>query len=156
MGSGSLVELTITGTLAVILFLIGYVFLRTSRKKKRVFYEKTLRCTEQVEAEVEKIEEVLEKNTGNYHAMYYPVYTYRINNSNYTTSQKSKIGIKPGKLKQGQRVILFYNPNNPADFYVPVEDNTHTCRVLYNISLIVRATACLTFLIGILVTALLA
>lgn len=156
MDSGSSVGLTITGTLAVILFLIGYVFLRTSRKKKRVFYEKTLRCTEQVKAEVEKIEEVLEKNTGNYHAKYYPVYTYRINNSNYTTSQKSKIGIKPGKLKQGQRVILFYNPRNPADFYVPAEDNEYTCKVFYNISIAARVAACVTFFVGTLVTILVA
>lgn len=154
MDSGSLVELTITGASAAIFFLIGYVFLRISRKQKRVFYEKTLRCTEQVEAEVEKIEEVLEKNTGNYYAMYYPVYTYRINNSNYSTSQKSRLGIKPGKLKQGQRVILFYNPRNPADFYVPAEDNEHTCRIFYNISVIVRVAACVTFLIGISTTAL--
>ena len=154
MNSGLLIGLVITVALTAVFFLIGYIFLRISRKWRRIFYERTLRCTVQTEAEVKEVVKVLERNVDSYYTMYYPVYTYRLNNNGYITSQRSQTGIKPGTLKPGQHVVLFYNPYNPTDFYVPAEDNEHTCRVFYNISIAIRVAACATFLIGILVTTL--
>ena len=150
MNLGFIIGFAVTGGLTAIFFLIGYIFLKISRKWRRIFYERSLRCTVQTEAEVKEIVKVLERHVDNYYTMHYPVYTYRTNNN--ITSQRSQTGIKPEALKPGQHVILFYNPYDPTDFYVPAEDNEHTCRVFYNISVATRVAACVTFLIGILVT----
>lgn len=154
MNSGLLIGLVITVVLTAVFFLIGYIFLRISRKWKRIFYERTLRCTVQTEAEVKDIAKVLERNVDSYYMIYYPIYTYRINNNRI--SQISQTGIKPETLKPGQHVVLFYNPYNPADFYVPAEDNEYTCKVFYNISIAARVAACVTFFVGTLVTILVA
>lgn len=75
-------------------------------------------CTGQTLGVVSNIQKIgnltLTRQGGNRH--YFTEFTYMVNEVEYVKS--SKIGTAGASFKQGMQVTVFYNPDNPNDYYV--------------------------------------
>ncbi len=56
--------------------------------------------------------------SGGYKRIYYPMYEFQIGNDIYQV--KSPVGYSNSCASKGQKVDLYYNPQNPKVFYVPI------------------------------------
>ena len=103
----------IFGSIGGIFFIIGMCIIN-SRKKK------ALRCTSSVWGKVKDITRHISHSTnGGRSSTYHPVYEYTIGNLTYV--KESPYGISNLKFAIGQDVEIFYNPQDPHDYYVPSE-----------------------------------
>lgn len=69
------------------------------------------RCTKETTATVIQLEN---SNSDNKVELYYPVIEYEVNGDVY--SGESSIGVKSDKYKVGQKIKIFYNPNEVSEF----------------------------------------
>jgi len=93
---------------------IGAALWRKNGKMKKA-------CTAQTEGAVCDVEQEIDYSTdddGHTRAtkMYYPVFTYLANGGTYVN--RSATGRSSTKLQVGMNVTVFYNPDNPDQYYV--------------------------------------
>ena len=77
---------------------------------------KRLKCSEEVEATVEKL---IPNNDPEAGRSYYPVFSYRYEGEDY--SVKSNFSSWFIKLSEGQQVTLFIDPHKPESIWFPKE-----------------------------------
>ena len=77
-------------------------------------FKKVSRCTDSVEAVVSDIDVDFE----NKQTMYYPVYSFSYNGSDY--EKRSSVGISGDVVRRvGDRLVLNINPENANNYYDP-------------------------------------
>ena len=76
-------------------------------------------CVTETTATVQEIKEERIKIVDDYNYTWYPIYQYYVNGE--PVVQKSEFGGDEGTFQKGQQVILYYNPENPNEIFVPEE-----------------------------------
>lgn len=100
---------------------LGIVFTGLGIVFKSVFTKKAEACTAQTTAVVEEINREVNLSTGiDSYRSWFPVFSYKANNRKITV--RSKIGHEKKIFEKGQKVTLFYNPDNVREYYVPEEN----------------------------------
>lgn len=81
------------------------------------------RCTIETKGTVlEIIEEKIDNSNESVDHKYYPVIAYDAGAIKY--EEQSKNGSNPSKYRAGQEVDMYYNKENPQDFYLKGEAST--------------------------------
>lgn len=113
---------TIILTILVAAFLLlGIVFISLSLGIKTFFDKKKAVCTVKTEAIVTEVNrEVNLSAGGDSYRSWFPVFSYRVNGEVIT--ERSKLGHEKKIFEVGQKVTLFYNPENVREYYVPEEN----------------------------------
>lgn len=104
------------------LIIVGAIFLVVSFLAKEYLNQKNENCTEKLTAKVIKIEERNYKlnsvdytNSKTYVKCYIPTYEYTVNGVKYINM--GSIGNSNKIIHEGEAIELYYNPNNPNEFY---------------------------------------
>lgn len=113
---------TIVFPILITAFLIlGVVFMGLGIGFKSVIDKKAAVCTARTEAVVTEINrEVNLSAGGDSYRSWFPVFSYRANGEEITV--RSKIGKEKKVFEAGQKVELYYNPDNVTEYYVPKEN----------------------------------
>ena len=73
---------------------------------------------------------------------YYPIFAYKVKGNEIVKKSKYGHSIKPYKI--GQKVKIYYNPNNCSDFYVEdelLETIIYLCMIVFSIIAIIFGIA---------------
>ena len=126
--------------------LLGMVFMGLGIGIKSVIDKKAAACTSRTEAVVAEINrEVNLSAGGDSYRSWFPVFSYRVNGEEITV--RSKIGSEKKKFEAGQKVELFYNPDNIREYYVPAENASILPKVFIGVGGIFVALGILSFLL---------
>ena len=98
------------------LAVIMYVCSKSSLTK---IEERKKDCVTETTATVQDIKEECVKIVDDYNYTWYPIYQYYVNGESVV--QKSEFGGYKDTFQKGQQVILYYNPENPNEIFVPEE-----------------------------------
>ena len=101
--------------IGIIVFIIGVCGNRSHKKRKE-------RCTECVQGKVLRIQVDREsRSLDDVRTTYLlPVYEYSIKGVRF--EKQSHVSIKKGQLHPGQSVVIWYNPLNLDEYYVPAAE----------------------------------
>lgn len=106
--------------LAVIMHVCGKYAIAKIEKRKAA-------CVGETTATVQEIKKVRTRMGDDYTYTWYPIYEYYVNGE--PVVQKSEFGGNKDTFQQGQQVILYYNPDNPNEIYVPEENAEASAKV---------------------------
>lgn len=99
------------GMVGIIFLIIGICMINYRKKK-------VLRCTSSVWGKVKDIVRQRSHNSdGGYSYSWHPVFEYTIGGLTYV--KESSSGSTNSKFAIGQDVEIYYNPEDPHDYYVP-------------------------------------
>lgn len=113
--------------IGLVFFAIG-IYLLCAMKKKRK------RCTKRVYGTLDDFRVEIHKRTQdrNDHdrphgttteQVHFPIYRYTVNGVEYVEEATSSANPYRWKIKKGDRVAVYYTPDNPKDFYVSEQTN---------------------------------
>lgn len=116
--------------IAVILFLV-------KKRQKKKFEELRKRCSIKVDATIIKMERCIMLRSDPHSVSWVPTYRYYVD-ENQTESFETK-GLVANRKKifdEGQRVVLYYNPDQPEEIYVPEEGPEYVVAILNILSIV--------------------
>lgn len=108
--------------------LVGLIFLIIGLVMKKVRKRKEINCTCKVFGKVKDIARRQTYSNNGYSSTMHPVFEYNIGGLTYI--KESQVGSSQSKYAIGQDVEIFYNPDNPHEYYVVGEKLT---KILGNI-----------------------
>lgn len=95
--------------IGVVMIIIGLIWMKKIKDHKSS-------CTSSCEGIVARIDKQIQHDDGKDTMMYTPVFTYSVNGNTYTNSTPGSSSYC--KHKTGDKVKVFYNPDDPNKFYV--------------------------------------
>lgn len=127
--------------------LLGLVFFCLGLSIRRAAFKKKDACTVKTEAVVVEINRETNLSAGgdSYRA-WIPVFSYRADGEEIKV--KSKIGQEKKIFEKGQHVILYYNPKQIREYYVPEENMSAGASIFTGVGTAFLALAVLSFAIG--------
>ena len=109
--------------IGIVFFIIGTSIRRNRKKKERI-------CTSQTYGKVvDLVRRESRDSDGNYSASWHPVFEYHIGGSTFL--KESNFGRSQAKFAIGQIVDIYYDPENPNQFYVPEETLPNTLGTIF-------------------------
>jgi hypothetical protein len=107
--------------MAIICLLVGFIFLGVSIGISKVIEHKKRTCNQKVNAKVINMTRNRTNTLINYNhnTSWYPIYEYWVDNQRI--QRCSHVGGTRKSFQIGQEVELFINPNNPKEFYNPMD-----------------------------------
>lgn len=107
--------------IAIICLLVGFIFLGISIGLSKVMKHKKRVCNQKVNAKVINMTRNRTDTLVNYNqnSSWYPIYEYWVDNQRI--QRCSHVGGTRKSFQIGQEVELFINPNNPKEFYNPMD-----------------------------------
>ena len=101
-------------------FLLAFIMNQCRKRAEKRLFAKRARCTASVIATIQDIQRHHLRNHDRTEYVYYLVYQFYVNIA--MIQAKSTIGVNPRNFSIGQLVTLFYNPSNPTEIHVPIEN----------------------------------
>mgnify|MGYP002751206130 FL=1 len=107
-------------------FLLAFIMNQCRKQAEKRLFSKRARCTASAIATIQDIQRHHLRNHDRTTYVYYLVYQFYVNNT--MIQAKSTIGVNPRNFSIGQLVTLFYNPSNPTEIHVPIENEEATAK----------------------------
>lgn len=95
--------------IGVLLIICGFTWLKKIKGKKLI-------CTSSCEGEIAGISKSIKSDEAGDTMMYSPVFNYNVEGVSYT--KESTISSSRCKYNKGDKIMVFYNPQNPDQYYV--------------------------------------
>lgn len=89
------------------------------------------KCTEKTDGVVVKIERVEENTEDGTSISYAPVYEYTVNDKTYSHRSGNRTSKGLVKYKEGDKVVINYNPNNPDEYYVEGDNSNNIMVIIF-------------------------
>lgn len=107
--------------IAIICLLVGFIFFGISIGFTKIIKHKKRVCNQKVNAKVINMTRNRTNTLINYNhnTSWYPIYEYWVDNQRI--QRCSHVGGTRKSFQIGQEVELFINPNNPKEFYNPMD-----------------------------------
>lgn len=112
------------GLVGLIFLIIGFIMIKIRKRKEE-------KCTCKIFGKVKDITRRQTYSSDGYSSTLHPVFEYNIGGLTYV--KESQTGSFQCKYAIGQDIEIFYNPNNPHEYYVVGEKLNKILRNIFSI-----------------------
>lgn len=127
MSKKMIIVLSFVGGALLFWLVSGILFFARTKVQENIEEKKEV-CIEFTQGTIIQMKKITERSNGEYVKRWVPIYEYEIDGVRY--ERESSNSYKNGAFEEGDKVDIYYNPDNLEELYIPAENPENTVMIL--------------------------